>query len=710
MKKQFKIAFLTVLISLNLYSSNDIGMFNGNSGVLETPNARIMPDWSMRFFLNQDQPFTYFGFAATPLPFLETNFHVTRISGVTAFDGYGYGNYKDKSFNLKLLLQEEGDIKPSVVLGFDDFWGTALYSSKYLAFGKKIGYFDFTLGYAKGRLGGEDISSYSSSSNSGGSDNSAVQFLKDTNWSGGDFFGNVVFSAHPKLDIVAEYSPIDYSKDKINPFYSGSKYELPKSNVNVGLKYRYSDNSTFSLAYTRGNNISFGYNYQFGFNRTGMFDHLPDPKWKADEKKLKEYENITNDELTAKLSNEVAAEKFKKVTSEVLDNKIWIEFDNTRYNSDLKAAGRAISTVDEVAPKNYDTIYATLKEKDVPMKTFKVNRTEFDLYENEKVSNEYMKDAIIITNSVDDMYKDFNPSNKETHKSEKLNMDGFNYNLGMSASTVLNRKEDPFTMKLGVKLDLSYDFGNGLFSTASISHPLYNSIQDLPSDDTNLSSNLSVNTQLLDYSKYNSTQLDNFTFGYLFKTPYDSLARIEAGYLETAFAGVDMEWYKPLYDERFGIGLQYQVAYKRYVDNMIKIYDDNKFDAKFLNLYAMVYPKYDIHMGLKIGQFMAGDKGVKIELARNYKEFSMGAFATFTNSDKVFDDADNKGYIDKGVYIKVPLEVFTYENIKNILKYNLKPWTRDVGKYIESPSSLYPMGNGENSIQSMKKNINRFKE
>jgi hypothetical protein len=709
MKKRSNFFYPCLFLASSLFAVNNTAMLNGNTGVIETPNARIMPDWSMRFFLNQDQPFTYFGFTTTPLPFLETNFHVTRIDSITAFDGYGYGSYKDKSFNLKLLLQDETETLPSLVFGLDDFWGTALYSSKYVALGKEIGYFDFTLGYAKGRLGGEDISKYSTTGNSGGDDNSALQFVKDTNWSGGKPFGSVVFKAHPKLNLLAEYSPIKYELDKQNAFYDGTNFDKPKSNINLGLKYFYSPNSTLSLAYTRGNNFAFGYTYQFGFSNDGMFDRLPDPKWEANEKKLNEYKDISDTEFTAKLSNEIAAEKFKKVTSEIADNKIWVEFDNSRYNSDLKAAGRAISTVDEVAPQNYETIYATVKQKDVPIKTFKVTRKEFDAFENEKVSSTYIKDAVVISNNYEKLYKEFKEDTENTFKSEKLNIDGFNYSLGMSANSVLNRKEDPFAIKLGLKLDLDYDFSNGFFSSGSISHPFYNSIKDLPSDD-DVTSNLSVNTQLLDYSKYDSTQLNNFTLGYMTKFPYESFARVEMGYLDTAFTGIDLELYKPLFDDRFGIGLQYQVAYKRYINNMLKIYDDTKYDATFLNLYALLSPKYDIHMGLKIGEFMAGDRGVKVDLSRNYKEFSMGLFATFTNSDKVFTDAENKGYIDKGIYLKVPLEVFTFKNIKKVLTYNLKPWTRDVGKYIESPNSLYPMNNSENNIQMMKKNISRFKE
>ena len=67
-----------------------------------------------------------------------------------------------------------------------------------------------------------------------------------------------------------------------------------------------------------------------------------------------------------------------------------------------------------------------------------------------------------------------------------------------------------------------------------------------------------------------------------------------------------------MFDERFGIGLQYQNVYKREVDELFGIKDEYKYDAKFLNLYYLVNQKYDLHMGAKIGQFLAGDKGIRL--------------------------------------------------------------------------------------------------
>lgn len=705
-KSRFLSPFLSFLLLSNIsYASVVSTTYSGNTGILETPNARIMPDWSMRMFINKDDPYTYYGFAATPFPFFETNFHMTQIDGIAGFsDSAGYGDYKDKSLSFKLLLQKEGEFAPSVVFGGEDIWGTGLYTSKYLAFSKEIGYFDITLGYAKGRLGGQQVQSVATT-NSGSTTNNAFTFMKDFDWSGGKPFGNVVFKATPELSLMAEYSQIDYKKDRNNPFTA----ELPVSKINYGLKYAFSDNSTIGLSYQRGNQISFGYTYQFGFSNDGIFDRKPDPKWKADLKKQVEYINLSEEQLSNKLANEVAAERLANVKSSVNENKIWTEFDNTRYNSDIKAVGRAISTIDEVAPDNYDTIYATLKDKDVPIKTFKVNRQEYDAFENQKVSTDYMKNALILTNSVEKMEEEFKNGKENIYKTERYNDNSFTYKLGPTIKNYLNSKDKPFATKISAKVQVTYNPATGLFGDAIIEHPIVNTITSLGSDSLE-SNTLSTRSQMLDYFKYDDTQLRKLSLGYMFRTPFDSLSKVEIGYFDYAFAGIDLEWYKSFMDDRFGFGLQYQNMYKRAVDNMTEIYDDLSFDAKFINMYTLLSEKYDLHLGVKYGQFLAGDRGFKIDIARHYKEFSLGAYATFTNSEEVFTNKENQGYIDKGIYIRVPLEVFTYKNVKSILNYGLSPWTRDVGQYVGDTTNIYPMSNSENNIHIMKKNIQRFRE
>jgi len=691
-------------------ADNNTANYAGNTGILETPNARIMPDWSMRMFINQDKPYTYYGFAGTPLPFLEGNFHMTQVDGIAGFsDSDGYGDYKDKSLSFKLLLQEERDFLPSVVFGGEDIWGTGLYTSKYIVLSKEIAYFDLSAGYAKGRLAGQKV--VKSGLNSESTDNTAFAFMRELDWGAGEPFGSAVFSATPKLSLMAEYSPINYRNDPVNPFLNGDRYDLPDSKINYGAKYALSDNSNLILSFQRGNQISFGYSYQFGFSRNAMFPHLPDPKWKADEEKLKEYENLDEIQLSDKLSKEVAAEKLSNVQTSVNENKIWTEFDNPRYDSDLKAVGRAISTIDEVAPKNYDTIYATLKQKDVPLKTIKVNRQEYDAYENGKISDDYFKNAVIITNSVEEMEKEFINDKKDPYKTSQIGTERFYFYIGPEFKTYLNAKDKPFAMKVSAMATTNYDVAKGLFVKSKFSHPLYNTIQDIGNNEALETNNkLSIRSNMIDYYKYDDTQMQRLTTDYVFRAPLDSIGKIEVGYLDFAFTGTDLEWYRSFLDDSLGFGLQYQYVYKRPTDEMFGIESDLTYDAKFLNAYYLLSEKYDMHLGLKVGQFLAGDEGVKFDFSRHYKGFTVGAYATFTNSDEVFNSSQNKGYIDKGIYLQIPLDVFTYKNVKGRVNYGISPWTRDVGQYAGTSMSLYPMSNSENNIKIMKKDIQKIIE
>ena len=714
--KKNRILFFIFLFLFNAYlyakeKESAFSAYNGSSGLLEIPNARIMPDWHMRFFLNFDKPYNYYGATITPLPFMELNFHMTQLDSITAMPGSGYGQYKDKAINIKLLLRKEEKGWPAVVLGADDIWGTSLYTSKYIVISKKYKYFDFTFGYAKGRLGGEDLRKYSTNyQNSGSFNNNAVNFFKHSGWSGGKFFGGVKLDFTTKLSAMVEYSPINYTLDKKNPFYKGSKYPTPTSHINFGFKYRLTKNTLIMASYQRGNHLSIGFSTQFGLvGEGGLFTHLPDPKWRASLKKKQEYLTYDEKTLCNKLSNEVAAERFSNVQTSINDDAIWCEIDNARYNLDIQAMGRALDTINEVAPKKYQTFYMTLKHRNVAYKTMRVNRAEFNAYINNRVSKNYMRSAMVLNRKVDKQYKEFSKGKKNIYKTDIYGTKRFVYYFAPKLKTFLNAKEDPFAIKFSLLFGFNYDVSDGVFLKAQFLHPFYNEIKKISSKQLE-DNKLAIRSQMLDYYKYDHTQMKKLTFDFIKKAPNygflkNSFYKFEIGYFDYAFAGIDTEWFKPMWDDRFGIGLQYQRVYKRYVNDFFKVYDNYAYDAKFVNLYLLLSKRYDLHMTTKIGQFLAGDRGVRVDVVRNYKQFSLGGYFTVTNSNSVFSNSQNKGYIDKGVYLKVPLDVFTYKNVKGRVNYSISPWTRDVGQFASPSYSLAPMLNSENNIRIMKKEI-----
>ncbi|MGB5793049.1 YjbH domain-containing protein, partial [Poseidonibacter sp.] len=104
------------------------------------------------------------------------------------------------------------------------------------------------------------------------------------------------------------------------------------------------------------------------------------------------------------------------------------------------------------------------------------------------------------------------------------------------------------------------------------------------------------------------------------------------------------------------------------------------------------------------------DKGVKINLARQYKGFTIGAYATFTNSDKYFTSEDNKNYTNKGVFVRIPLEIFTNRSLKAKANYNISQSTRETGQYAKTSYDLDSIINSENNIKVMKRQIRNLEE
>ena len=127
----------------------------GNTGLLEIPSARFAKEGTLRFGISNSYPNTFTFLTANPFPWLEATYRYTeikdRLYGPYSFSGNQ--TYKDKGFDLKLLLAKESYILPSIAVGLRDVAGTGIFSSEYLVASKEIRDFDVSIGIGWGRLG-----------------------------------------------------------------------------------------------------------------------------------------------------------------------------------------------------------------------------------------------------------------------------------------------------------------------------------------------------------------------------------------------------------------------------------------------------------------------------------------------------------------------------------------------------------------------------
>src|SRR3970040_362971 len=91
------------------------------------------------------------------LPRLELSARYTRIMGRPGFPEdptADFGDYKDKAFDGKFVLFEEGSLLPQLTIGAQDFMGTRIFDAYYAVAGKRLCDFDFTLGFGTKRIDG----------------------------------------------------------------------------------------------------------------------------------------------------------------------------------------------------------------------------------------------------------------------------------------------------------------------------------------------------------------------------------------------------------------------------------------------------------------------------------------------------------------------------------------------------------------------------
>ena len=116
------------------------------------PTARFYDESSHGFTVYDGSPDQKFTFTSAPFDWLEASVFYSNIQG-KPMPGFEYQDYKDKGFNVKLRLKEEG-ILPAVAIGINDIAGTGYYSSEYLVASYGINKIDLHFGLAWGALNG----------------------------------------------------------------------------------------------------------------------------------------------------------------------------------------------------------------------------------------------------------------------------------------------------------------------------------------------------------------------------------------------------------------------------------------------------------------------------------------------------------------------------------------------------------------------------
>jgi hypothetical protein len=154
------------------------------------------------------------------------------------------------------------------------------------------------------------------------------------------------------------------------------------------------------------------------------------------------------------------------------------------------------------------------------------------------------------------------------------------------------------------------------------------------------------------------------------------------------YGGIGAEvLYRPL-DSQWAIGVDANYVKQRDWDDMMR-FADYSVGTGFITTYWTPSQLNGVLLKVAVGQYLAGDKGVTIEMAKRFDSgVKVGIWGAKSNVSK----ADyGEGGFSKGFYISIPFDLLSITPDPNHAVISWTPLTRDGGQSLSRKYQLYNM-------------------
>ncbi|MBW2046734.1 MAG: YjbH domain-containing protein [Deltaproteobacteria bacterium] len=451
-------------------------------------------------------------------------------------------------------------------------------------------------------------------------------------------FGGVELSLNPRINLMAEYNPIDYEKDKRSArgVPEGAKYP-----VDIGMRAKILPGINMGLSYQRGDTLGIMLHVQTELGKPILPQRAnPPPQVEVDKRP---FEKRDLRKMVKEIYRAIHDEGFSDVSVYTDGENLIAEFSNTRYLSYQKAAGRVLRILLLHAPSDAKKLTAIVKQKALPI-----------LPDPTKLKAFFSGDR------------------------------GFSYRPGIKPEfqTYLNDPSGFFKFRVGMKPYAVADLWKGAQGYARYDIPFYSNIR---------SSNVPVPGAVASDSwKYmgRSFSFDRLMIDQTLRLSKRVFGRLSFGYFESMFAGAGGEVLGFFGDGNIALGLESDLVRKREPKTQF-----NLTDLRAHTLLASGYyrsPGLGTTLEVQYGRFLAGDVGWLLTLSREYDTgVIIGAWYSKTSTENLTEY--NRGYNDKGVFLSLPARIFLTHDSTERYYYALRPWTRDVAAKVYHWQSLFDM-------------------
>lgn len=650
----------------------------GQSGLILMPDGRISEDGTWQLGLSTTSPYQTLWTSLTVLPWLEATGRFTQIKGVPGFGASAwsetYGDYKDKTFDLKALLTEESEHMPAISVGIQDIMGTGIFRSEYIAASKKFGAVDLTLGYGINRINGVF----------GG-----IRYTPE--WGNG-------------LGFVAEWDANDYPND-LHADQSGVKNRTSASNI--GIEYKYKD-LNFQLGQSYGSlTAQISLSVPLGQKRLSPRNAEPAPDTEIGVRP-DESEWSSNADWAESVVRKLRAQDFREIRLAYSEDRVLkVYLTNVRISNMPRAVSRAARIVLNGAPQQVKEIEITYHVLDMPVATYTfLSPATLDEYFSGLESITALSDTVAITAPKNGMSMipsdktELNVALTETRdwlvygRGEGGNIFSAwggdpgrtNWSLVPRLTTYINDPSGALRFNVFGELAINKKLAPNWYATSSVHIPLY---EDVSKVTTPSNSNLPhVRTSISEYTGGHTPKLAKLLLNRYWSPATRTYARASIGLYEEMYGGVGAQILRMSTDGKTGLDLSVDWLKQREPNGL------GFEDYTTVQVLGGAYwktPVYGITLSTKVGQFLAKDKGARFEARRKFASgWEAGVWYTVTNGNDITSPGTpSSPYRDKGIFLKIPLESALPKDTQERSSLTFSPWTRDVGQIVQSPDDLY---------------------
>ena len=680
----------------------------GSVGLIQTPTARMASDGTLSFTANRVWPYERYTVGFQVMPWIEAGLRYTSVanrlySSVPEFSGDQ--SFKDRGFDLKIRVLEEGRVHPAVAIGLRDFVGTGIFSGEYVVANKSIGPLDASIGVGWGNLGtrghlrnplcvvSDSLCSRAAFEGQGG-DFSQNYFRGDRV----ALFGGLKYQTPIRgLSVVAEYDPNNYQREALQ---NNLRSSFP---VNVGLSYNANNWLQLAGAWERGNKIGLRMTMRMNLHSRVQVKKIdpgpPDVSRNGDETAAQTPAGLVDETAAtgaAAVPSETATARDKGETSGVTPPPIPSKGEQLAFALGDQGAGLLWASLDPQNPRLY---VAQGRFRDPTVGLGRIARAAFAVLPASTKSVEVVFiEAGLQTVSVT-LYRDqfldaIDPAKRDTDtlwmKSVFAQAEGdpptdyvspgteFRprtfYGIRPGLRQTLGRPEKFILYQAWVRLHAAIDFRPGLVINGSLGINISNNFDQIRNGSDSVLPR--VRSDIGEYLKRGETAITQLVGDYYFTLGPALYGHVYAGLIEEMYGGVGGEvLYRP-FDSNLAVGFDLNWVKQRGFNGYFGFRNYSAVTGHATVAYN--FPGPNITAKFRIGQYLAGDRGVTIDLSRTFRSGArVGAFATFTNVSA----ADfGEGSFDKGIYITVPMDLFYARNVRQSIGFSWRPLLRDGGQ------------------------------